>query len=73
MDAARRDKAVVSAWLNIAFWLGNALAAPLVGALLADEAYRTPLHIAAAAVALSALLNQGLFVPVERRLKEGVT
>jgi predicted MFS family arabinose efflux permease len=71
MEVAKRSRSVLSAWLNVAFWIGQAVAAPVTGALFADTRYTVPVLMAAFAVGLAAALNRLLFLPVERQLKQG--
>jgi MFS family permease len=63
-------KSAVSAWLNVTFWLGNAAAAPLAGAFLAQEQYPIPLFIAAGSMLASGLLNEIFFRRIESALRE---
>ena len=72
MDVARRSRSVMAAWLNIAFWIGQAIAAPVTGAFFAQNRYPAPMILAALLSALAAVLNLVLFLPVEHRLKQGV-
>jgi len=72
MEVARKTRSVMAAWLNVAFWLGQAIAAPITGALFAQQRYQTAMVLAAIVSGLAAVLNLVLFVPVERRLKQGV-
>ena len=72
MDVARRSRSVMAAWLNIAFWIGQAIAAPVTGALFAQNRYPAPIFLAALLSMPAAVLNLALFLPVERRLKQGV-
>ncbi len=71
MQAAER-KAVVaaSAWLNVTYWLGNAIAAPVTGIYLAHLDYATPFYLAAVAAVLAGLSNQIFFAPKEKLLKD---
>ena len=65
MDTAKKEtKPAVSAWLNVTFWLGNAVAAPITGSLIARSNYVTPFLLAAAAIFLAGLLNQVYFGPL---------
>lgn len=66
--ASRKAKSAASAWLNVTFWLGNGLAAPVVGLFLARSNYRAPLLLASIAVILAGVLNQIFFRPVEQSL-----
>ncbi len=70
MEAAER-KAVVaaSAWLNVTYWLGNAIAAPVTGIFLQRSDYATPFYMAAACAALGGLSNQVFFAAKENSLK----
>ena len=69
MEAAER-KAVVAAaaWLNVTFWLGSAIAAPVTGVYLARSNYATPFYMAAVAALLAAACNQCFFGSKEKRL-----
>lgn len=69
MEAAER-KAVVAtaAWLNVTFWLGSAIAAPVTGVYLARSNYATPFYMAAVAALLAAVCNQCFFGSKEKRL-----
>ncbi len=69
MDAAApRAKLAASAWLNVTFWLGNALAAPIAGALIGQSNYALPLYLAAAAMLGAAVCNEVFFGPLERAI-----
>ena len=68
--ASPRAKSAASAWLNVTFWLGNALAAPLAGAYIARTNYQMPLFIAAGAILLAGFFNQVFFYRIEVSLKE---
>jgi MFS family permease len=71
MDAAtERAKAPVSAWLNVTFWLGNAIAAPVTGAFVAQDDFATPLILSSLCIAVAALCNQVFFAPVAARRRE---
>jgi peptidoglycan biosynthesis protein MviN/MurJ (putative lipid II flippase) len=61
----------LAAWLNIAFWIGQAIAAPVTGAFFAQNRYPAPMILAALLSALAAVLNLVLFLPVEHRLEQG--
>jgi MFS family permease len=72
--AAAKAKVAFSAWLEITFWLGQALAAIVTGALLADANYSLPFYLSTAAALITALLTQ-LFIgrrakPVARAVPE---
>jgi len=71
MDTAtEKAKAPVSAWLNITFWLGNAIAAPIAGAFVARDNYVLPLFLSSVSILMAALCNQVFFGPVAARLRE---
>ena len=62
MYAARiSSKAATSAWLNVTFWLGMAIAAPIAGIYLNNADYITPLFISAFSILLAGLLNEIFF------------
>ncbi|MBN1261595.1 MAG: MFS transporter [Anaerolineae bacterium] len=56
--AAERAKSAVSAWLEITFWLGQALAALVTGSLLADSNYVLPFYLSTAAALITGILTQ---------------
>jgi predicted MFS family arabinose efflux permease len=68
--ASPRAKSAASAWLNVTFWLGNAMAAPLAGFFLAKSDYQMPLFISAGAILLAGLFNEIFFHRIEVSLKE---
>jgi MFS family permease len=72
--ASAKAQTAASAWLNVTFWLGIAMVAPVVGNFIVRSDYRSPLFLAGAAVALAGILNQLFFRPVEVDLdqKEGL-
>ncbi len=71
MRAAKpRAKSAASAWLNVTFWLGQAVAAPLSGAFILQENYRGPLFIAAGCVLIAGILNQFFFSRIEFSLNQ---
>lgn len=73
MDAAsEKSKAPVSAWLNVTFWLGNAIAAPVTGLFIARDNFAMPLFLSSAAALLAAFTNQAFFGPLASRLEEEV-
>ena len=55
--AAPRGKAAASAWLEITFWIGMAIAAPATGFLLARQSYTLPFLISAAAAVVTGFLT----------------
>lgn len=63
--ATAQARAVMSAWLNIAYWFGYALAAPITGYFLGFSDYRSPILIAAGAILLGAVLNHRYFAKLE--------
>lgn len=63
--ATVQARTAVSAWLNVTFWLGNALAAPITGHFLAMTDYRSPLLIAAVTIIVAAGLNRRFFNRLE--------
>ncbi len=70
MEIARDTRPVLSAWLNVAFWIGSAVAAPLTGLLIAEDRYGAALVLAAAFSVGAALLNQIWLAPIERAAPE---
>ena len=56
-SAAPRAKAATSAWLEITFWIGMGLAAPITGALLARSNYVLPFYASTAAAVVTAVLT----------------
>ena len=74
MDAAaQKAKAAVSAWLNVTFWLGIGIAAPITGLLLARSSYGLPFYLSSIAIVLAGLSNQLWFARLERKDKEQTT
>jgi len=58
MDSAHpRAKAAASAWLEIAFWVGQGLAALATGAWLARSSYTLPFYAATVAALIAGLLS----------------
>jgi predicted MFS family arabinose efflux permease len=58
MDSAHpRAKAAASAWLEIAFWVGQGLAALATGAWLARSSYTLPFYVATVAALIAGLLS----------------
>ncbi len=58
--AAARATVAVSAWLEITFWLGQALAALITGSLLADANYVLPFYLSSGAAIATGVLTQFL-------------
>jgi MFS family permease len=56
--AAKRAKVATSAWLEITFWLGQALAALITGSLLADANYVLPFYLSSGAAIATGVLTQ---------------
>ena len=69
MVASPRTKPAASAWLNVTFWLGVGLSAPLAGTFMAQSNYQAPLMVAAAAMFIAGLVNDLFFRPIELGLK----
>jgi len=63
--ATPRTKPAASAWLNVTFWLGVGLSAPLAGTFMAQGNYQAPLMIASAAILMAGLVNDWFFRPIE--------
>jgi predicted MFS family arabinose efflux permease len=55
--AAARGKAAASAWLEITFWIGMAIAAQLTGRLLAEANYAVPFYVATASALVTGVLT----------------
>lgn len=68
--ASERVRTAVSAWLNVTFWLGNAIAAPITGVFLAVNDYQSPIFIAAVTITVAAALNHLFFNRLERSTHE---
>ena len=69
MDRAnRRAKPAVSAWLNVTFWLGQAVAAPITGSFIAKSNYTLPIYLSAVAILAAAVSNHLFFRPLAARL-----
>jgi len=67
MEAAKaKAKVAASAWLNVTFWLGGAVAAPITGLFLARSEYGAPLYLSAAAALLAATLTMAFFGSYDR-------
>lgn len=62
MQAANEaTRGVTAAWLNVAFWLGNTLAAPVTGWFIAQSNYLAPFYLSALATVVAGLLNYLFF------------
>jgi hypothetical protein len=59
--ASAKAKVAMSAWLEITFWLGQALAAIITGSLLAKSNYVLPFFLSTAAALITAVLTQMFF------------
>jgi MFS family permease len=68
--ADRKTRSAVSAWLNVTYWAGQAMAAPLTGLFLAKSNYFWPMFISSIAVLLAGLSNEFYFHPMEAALKD---
>jgi predicted MFS family arabinose efflux permease len=55
--AAARAKAATSAWLEITFWIGMAIAAQITGRLLAQTNYTLPFYISTASAVVAGILT----------------
>jgi len=66
--AGRKAKPAVSAWLNVTFWLGNAVAAPITGSFIAQSNYTLPFYLSAVAILAAGVSNQLFFGPLTARL-----
>lgn len=63
--ASPQTKPAAAAWLNVTFWLGVGLSAPLAGFFMARNNYQAPLMIAAGALLLAGVINDVFFRPIE--------
>jgi predicted MFS family arabinose efflux permease len=62
MDSARRRaKTATAAWMHVTFVLGQAIAAPVTGVLLAQARYSLPFCLSAAAMAVAGVLHYVFF------------
>ncbi len=55
--ASLRAKAAVAAWINLTYWLGNAIAAPVTGWLFSRSRYTIPFYLSATAILFAAWLT----------------
>jgi MFS family permease len=62
--APEQVRGSTAAWLNVAFWLGNAIAAPMTGWFMTRSDYRSPFQVAAGATVVVGLLNLVFFRPL---------
>jgi MFS family permease len=60
-EASPKAKTAVSAWLNVTFWLGIGISAPVTGHFIARSDYASPLYLSAVAIFLAGLSNQIFF------------
>jgi MFS family permease len=68
MDTAqRRAKTATAAWMHVSFVLGQAIAAPTTGLLLAQSRYTLPFYLSAAAMAVAGVLNYAFFRALHTR------
>jgi MFS family permease len=71
MSAAdRKSRSAVSAWLNVTYWFGQAVAAPLTGFFLAKSNYFWPMVISSVAILLAGLSNEFFFKPMEASFRK---
>jgi MFS family permease len=54
-------RGAAASWLNVAFWLGNTMAAPMTGWFMARSDYRSPFQVAAGATVVAGVLNLVFF------------
>jgi len=66
-EAAPQAKVAASAWLNITFWLGQALAAPLAGWYIARSNYPATFYLASASALLASVCTLVWFGPLQKR------
>jgi len=52
----------------VTFWIGQALAAPLVGAFIDRSNYQAPMYISAICIVLAAGLTYLFFIKIEHNL-----
>lgn len=71
--AAKRAKVATSAWLEITFWLGQALAALITGSLLADANYVLPFYLSSAAAIATGVLTQVFVGQHDRKSRKAAT
>ncbi len=66
-QSAARAKVAASAWLNITFWLGQALAAPLAGWCIARSNYPATFYLAGVAALLAGICTLVWFDPLQNQ------
>ncbi|MEI6289267.1 MAG: MFS transporter [Chloroflexota bacterium] len=71
--ASKSAKAATAAWLNVTFWLGMAVTAPIAGYFLDKSNFQTPLFMSAAAIIIAAICNDLFFKRIELNKTELVT
>jgi len=72
MDSAtRKAKTATAAWMHVTFVLGQAIAGPVTGLLLARSRYAVPFYLSAAAMAVAGVLNYLFFRPLHCRRQSG--
>ncbi len=64
--STKKTMTAVTSWINVAFWLGYALAAPVVGFFMSKSQYQHPLMIAIMAMILAASFNHLFFNKIEK-------
>lgn len=68
MDTAQsKAKTATAAWMHVTFVLGQAIAAPATGLLLARSRYSLPFYLSAAAMAVAGVLNYAFFRSLHTR------
>ncbi|NMB63142.1 MAG: MFS transporter [Chloroflexi bacterium] len=67
--STKRHMTAVISWINVAFWLGYAIAAPVVGFFMFQSRYRYPLFIAIITMLLASSFNQVFFDKIEKTFK----
>ncbi len=63
-------RTAVTSWINVAYWLGFAIAAPIVGFFMFRSNLRFPLFMAAVTMILAAIFNQIFFNKSERTIEK---
>ena len=68
--STRKAMTAITSWINVSFWLGYAIAAPIVGHFMFKSNYRYPLFIAIITMVLAAFFNQIFFNRIEKTIKK---
>ena len=66
-ESTPRSKVAAAAWLNVTFWLGQAMAAPVAGWYIARSDYSGTFTIAIVGVLIAGVLSFMWFGPMEKR------